>query len=105
MLLLSVKNLRELRTNPFPYIVLVIPCPLLTKLVRGEHFVLADLLKSILGSSSQVGFVHEQEPQAETIEEALTSFVRPNQSPLVEQDSQSAPYMTKKKRKKVKNVG
>ena len=50
--LLSVKNLRELGANPFPYIVPVIPHPLPVELVRGEHFVLADLLKSIAGSSS-----------------------------------------------------
>ena len=60
--LLNVKNLWELGANPFPYIVLVIPCPLPAELVRGEHFVLADLLKSIPGSSSQVGSVQEQEP-------------------------------------------
>ena len=50
-LFLSVKNLRELGASPFPYI----PRPLQTELVRGEHLVLTDLLKSILGSSSQAG--------------------------------------------------
>ena len=54
-LLLSVKNLRELGTNPFPYIVPVIPHPFPAELVRGEHFVRTDLLKSIPGSSSQAG--------------------------------------------------
>ena len=52
-LLLFVKNLQELRANPFPYIVLVIPRLLLIELIKGKHFVLADLLKSIPGSSSQ----------------------------------------------------
>ena len=52
-LLLSMKNLQELGTSPFPYIVHVIPRPLPAKLVKGEHFVLKDLLKLILGSSSQ----------------------------------------------------
>ena len=56
-LLLYVKDLWELDTSPFPYI---IPCPLLAELVKGEHFVLADLLKSILGSFSQEG--DSQEP-------------------------------------------
>ena len=60
-LLLSVKNLRELGANPFPYIVPVIPHPLPAELVRGEHFVLIDLLKLIPGSSSQPGSVQEQE--------------------------------------------
>ena len=54
-LLLSAKNLQELGPSPFPYIVLVIPCPFLEELIKGEHFILADLLKSIPGSSSQAG--------------------------------------------------
>ena len=54
-LLLSVKNSQELGSSPFPYIAPVIPRPLSGEVVRGEHFVLADLLKSISGSSSQGG--------------------------------------------------
>ena len=54
-LLLSTKNLQELGASPFPYIVLVLHCPLSKKLVKGEHFTLADLLKSIWGSSLQAG--------------------------------------------------
>ena len=54
-LLLSVKNLRELGASPFPYKVRIIPCPLPVEIVRGEHFVIAHLLTSILGSSSQAG--------------------------------------------------
>ena len=69
--LLSMKNLKELSSNPFPYIVLVIPCRLPVELVRRKHFVLTDLLKSILGSSLQVGL--GQEPQAETAQGALVS--------------------------------
>ena len=62
-LLLSMKNLLELGANPFPYIVPVIPRPLPTELVKGEHFTLADLLKSIPSSFAQAGSA--QEPQAE----------------------------------------
>ena len=51
-LLLSMKNLQELSASPFPYIVLVMPHPLLEELVRGEHFTLINLLKSILGISA-----------------------------------------------------
>ena len=51
-LLLSVKNLQELGSNPFPYVALVIPHPLPGEVVRGEHFVLVDFLKSITGNSS-----------------------------------------------------
>ena len=58
-LLLSTKNLQELGSSPFSYIVPVLPCPLLEELVKGEHFVLPDLLKLILGSSSQAGSAQE----------------------------------------------
>ena len=88
-LLLLVKNLRELSASPLCYIVFVIPRLLQEELARGEHFVLVDLLKSILGSSSQVG--SSEEPQVEVAKEALISFVRPNQSPLVAQDLELAP--------------
>ena len=64
------KNLQELGVNLFPYIVSVIPRLLPVELIKGEHFVLADLLKSISGSPSQARFVQEQEPQAEIAEGA-----------------------------------
>ena len=51
-LLLSVKNSQELSSSPFPEMAPVISRPLLGEVVKGEHFVLADLLKSISGSSS-----------------------------------------------------
>ena len=75
-LLLSMKSLRELGTNPFPYIVPIISRSLLAELVRGEHFTLVDLLKSILGSSAQAEST--QEPQPEIVERALVRFVRPD---------------------------
>ena len=78
-LLLSVKNLRELGASLFRYIVLVIPCPLPVEPVKGEHFVLADILKSIPGSSSQVGF-----DQAEVTEGALVEFFWLDQLTLAE---------------------
>ena len=87
------KNSKELGSSPFPYIASVIPRPLLEEVVEVEHFVLSDLLKSIMGSSSQVGSTRE--PQAEIAEGALVSFVRPDQSPLREQDSQAAPLSGK----------
>ena len=83
-LLLSVKNSQELSSSPFPYIAPIIPRPLPGEVVGGEHFVLADLLKSISGSSSQAGLTRES--QTEIVEGALISFVRPDQSPLREQD-------------------
>ena len=61
--LLFAKNLQELGASPFPYIVHVIPHLLLEELIKGEHFIIVDLLKSIPGSSSQAR--SNQEPQAE----------------------------------------
>ena len=95
-LLLSVNNSQELSSNPFPCIAPAIPYLLPGEVVRGEHFVLADLLKLISGSSSQAGLARE--PQAEIAEGALVSFVRPYESPLREQDSQPAPQMVKRKK-------
>ena len=54
-LLLSMKNLQELDSIPFPYITPVIPRLLPREVVKSEHFVLDDLLKSIPGSYSQAG--------------------------------------------------
>ena len=51
-LLLSVKNLQDLGDNPFPYIVPVLPRPLPNEVVKGEHFVVTDLLKSLPEGSS-----------------------------------------------------
>ena len=94
-LLLSMTNSQELGSSSFPYIAPVIPRPLPREVIGGEHFVLADLLKSISGSSSQVGSARE--PQAKIAEGALVSFVWPDQSPLREQDSQAAPQVVKRK--------
>ena len=94
-LLLSMKNLRELSASPFRYIVPFIPCSLLEELIRCEHFVLANLLKSIPDSSSQAGSI--EEPQVEIAEGALVSSVRPDQSSLVVQDLEPTPRFSKKK--------
>ena len=52
-LLLSAKNLHDLGTSPFPYIIHILPHPLPREVIKGEHFVLADLLKSLPGDSTQ----------------------------------------------------
>ena len=95
------KNSQELGSSVFPYIAPVIPRPLPREVVGGEHFVLANLLKSISGSSSQVESA--QEPQAEIAKGVLVSFVRPDQSPLREQDSQAAPQVVKRKNAQVES--
>ena len=85
-LLLSMKNLWELSASRFLYIVPVIPRPLSAEPVKGEHFVIVDLFKSISSSSSQVSSA-----QAKVIEGALVKFVQPDQFPLAEQDPHPAP--------------
>ena len=90
------KNLQKLGSSPFPYIAPVISRPLLGEVVRGEHFVLANLLKSISGSSSQVRSARES--QVEIAEGALVSFARLDKSPLREKDSQAAPQVVKRKK-------
>ena len=64
----------------------------------GEHFVLAELLKSISDNSSQARSA--EKPQAETAEEISTTFARSGQLSLEEQDSRPAPQAAKKKKKK-----
>ena len=96
-LLLSMKNLWELGASPFHYIVLVIPRPLSAEPVKGEHFVIADLFKSIPSSSSQAGSA-----QVKVAKGALVKFVQPDQIPLAEQDPYPAPQVVKKKKKKKK---
>ena len=51
-ILLTVKNLRELSCNPSPYTLPVIPRPLLTEVVEGEHYVIVNLLTLVQGKSS-----------------------------------------------------
>ena len=50
--LLTVKNLHDLSHHLSPYSVLIIPCPLPSEIVEGEHFMAADLLSLLPGGSS-----------------------------------------------------
>ena len=80
-LLLSLNNLWDLGASPFRYIVPVIPHSLVEELFKGEHFVLADLLKSIPGSSSQAGSTEEL--HVKITEGGFVNFVRLDQPTLV----------------------
>ena len=62
-LLLTARKLQELAACAFPYIIPFVPQSLPAELIKGEHFILPDLCKSSLGSSSQA--VATQEDQAE----------------------------------------
>ena len=83
-LLLSIKNLQDLGTGLFPYIVPVLPHPLPSKVVKGKLFILVDLLKLLLGGSSQVEAVSKP-------------IVLPDYLPLAVQDPKPAPQAVKKK--------
>ena len=50
--LLTPENISAVRHNPTPYNLPVIPHPLLTDVVEGEHFVVADLRRLVSGGAS-----------------------------------------------------
>ena len=77
-LLLSAKNLQDLGTSPFPYIMPVISRPLPNEVVKGEHFILMDLLKLLPNGSTQVEVVSEP-------------LVRSNYLPLAVKDPKPTP--------------
>ena len=50
--LLTPDNISVVRHNPTPYTLPVIPRPLPSYIVEGEHFVIADLWRPVVGSAS-----------------------------------------------------
>ena len=46
-----------MRRNPAPYILPIIPRPLPSEIIDGEHFVTADLMRLISGGASTSGGV------------------------------------------------
>ena len=50
--LLNPENINVVRRNRAPYTLLVIPRPLPSHVVEGEHFVIADLRRPVSGSTS-----------------------------------------------------
>ena len=102
-LLLSVKNLQEVGASPFPYIVPILPHPLPAELVKGEHFVLTDLLKLIPRSSSQA----ESAPEPLVLSNCLPLSVQDPKLaplPLAKQDLQLVPLAAKKKKRKTEHI-
>ena len=53
--LLTSKNLADVRQNPAPYSLPIIPCPLPSEIVDGGHFVTVDLLRLISSDASTSG--------------------------------------------------
>ena len=68
------QNLNDLSLNPAPYSVLVISCPLPTEIVEGEHYVTADLLNLLPGSSSL-----SKEQEIEAVDRELGICALPEQ--------------------------
>ena len=89
-ILLTMKNLRELSRNPSPYTLPVIPHPLPTEIVEGEHYVFADLLTLVSGSSSPA-----QTSETEVVGQELTISLRPEQPSLAREDPGVAPRASK----------
>ena len=50
--LLTLKNLADVRRNPAPYSLPIIPRPLPLEILDMEHFITADLLHLTVGSAS-----------------------------------------------------
>ena len=66
--LLTLKNLADVRRNPVPYSLSIIPRPLPSEIVYGEHFVTADLLNLIAGRTSP-----SRDLKAETLSREVVS--------------------------------
>ena len=83
---LTVRNLHELSHSPSPYIILVIPRPLPTKIVEGEHYVIANLLNLAPSSSSPA-----QTFETKVVGWELVIGLRPEQPTLAIEDYGPAP--------------
>ena len=88
--LLTVKNLHDLSRHPSPYSLPIIPRPLLSKIIEGEHFVTADLLNLILGSSSPA-----REAKSEAADRELVINTQPMQPSSDRDDFGSAPQASR----------
>ena len=66
--LLTLKNLVDVRRNSTPYSLLIIPRRLPSEIVEGEHFIIADLLYLTAGSATS-----SKDLVAETLSRELVS--------------------------------
>ena len=88
--LLTLKNLGDLSRILAPYSVPVIPRPLPTKIVEGEHYVTVDLLNLLPGSSSPT-----KEPETEVAGRELVIRTQLGQSSSASEDSGLAPQASR----------
>ena len=89
--LLTLKNLGDLSCNPAPYNISIIPCPLPTEIVEGEHYVTADLLNLLSGSSSPA-----KELETEATGRELVICTQPGQPFSTSEDSGLAPQASRR---------
>ena len=80
--LLTLKNLHDLSRHPYPYTVPIIPRPLPSEIVEGEHFITADLLNLIPGISSPA-----REAESEAASRELVISTQPVQPSSTSEDS------------------
>ena len=85
------KNLRELSRSPSPYIISVIPRPLLVEIVEGEHYVIVDLPNLAPGSSSSA-----KNFETQAIGRELVISTQSEQPSLSREDSDLVPQAYKK---------
>ena len=90
-ILLTVRNLRELSRSPYPYILPVIPRPLPTEIVEGEHYVIANLLNLAPGSSSLA-----KNLEIKVVGWELVINTQPRQPSLAREDSGPVPQISRK---------
>ena len=73
--LLTPDNIYVVRHNPTPYTLPVIPRPLPSHVVEGEHFVVADLRRLVSGgASSSRSLVIEASSQVQAVRSTSRSF-------------------------------
>ena len=92
-ILLTARNLRELSRSPSSYIIPIIPRPLPTEAVEGEHYVIADLLNLTPGS-----WFPAKNLEIEAFGLELVISTQPGQHSLAREDSGLAPQASKKGR-------
>ena len=84
------RNLHDLSRHPSPYNIPIIPRPLSSEIVEGEHFVTVDLLSLILGSSSPV-----REVESEAAGRELVISTQPAQPSSASEDSGPTPQASR----------
>ena len=84
------KNFHYLRLHLLPYSVPIISCPLPSEVVKGEHFLAADLLSLISGGSSPAREVEREATGQELV--VVTQSVQPSST---SKDSDPTPQVPK----------